>query len=523
MATINGRKIGTGGFYLPTIYQKNQKYVEGSLEQGEIDYAELTKWNFPDEFLCFTLESKLLDFVDRCYPNPREKNEVPVWFIISCQFVLRLHQKGNYHNLQYLLNAGSILTKFGFNVGSKNIGFNKKNKKPRKEVIHYDTVRKFFKDTKCEEIRSWYRHDLQQWFNLKRTFDHRGIFILDQSKLVVPDNENYKDAVKMPVDEHGHFYKGLKYLTDGQKQLLVYHPCYTFSTLMNVGLGKDWFHIAGYEFGPGNEDELVQAERLVPDFCRKFRGVMKTLIVDRGYIDGEFIGKIKKDHAVDVLIPLRNNMDDYKEAISIANMKNEWEVVERQENKLGKMVLQKAIAFIPELDLWGSLNLKAHAIATRYTEWDPNKEQYEENYGVLVSTKKYSDPKMMIVHYDLRVQTEERFRQFKQDWYIANFPSPHPSLIESHICFTLLTYSLLQLYLRRKDLQEMTNKMISTLREDERLGKDAVLIYAKEKYGVFDLDDYTMRVAGLKEVPREKLIGTMEAQKEARLKREKED
>lgn len=523
MATINGREIGTGGFYLPTIYQKNQRNIEECLERGEIDYAELSKWSFPDEFLCFAMESKLLKFIDSSYPNPREKNEVPVWFIISCQFVLHLHQKANYSNLQYLLNSGSLLTRFGFNVGAKKIGFNEKNKKKRKEAVHHDTIRKFFKDTKCREIRSWYRDDLQHWFNTKRTFDHRGIFILDQSRLVVPDNKNYQDAVKMPVDENGHLYEGLKYLTEEQKSSLIYHPCYTFSTLLNVGLGQEGFHIAGYEFGPGNEDELVQAERLVPSFCNRFKGLMKTLIMDRGYIDGDFIGKIKKDHAVDTLIPLRKNMDDFKEAIAIANMKNSWKKVEETVNKSNHVIFKKEMASVQDLNLWDALDGKLDAIATRYTTWDPKKEIYEENYGVLVSTKKYTDPKMMITHYDLRVQTEERFRQFKRDWYIADFPSPHESLIESHVCFTLLTYSLLQLYLRRKDLQEMTNKMISTLRADERMGKDAVLVYAREKYGIFDLDDYTVRVAGLQDIPREKLIVTMKAQKETRLKRNQED
>ncbi len=62
--------------------------------------------------------------------------------------------------------------------------------------------------------------------------------------------------------------------------------------------------------------------------------------------------------------------------------------------------------------------------------------------------------------------------------------------------------------------------MISTLRRDERLGKDAVLVYAQENYGVFDLDDYTYRVAGLQETPRQKLMKVMALQKEARLKRE---
>ena len=54
--------------------------------EAHIDYADLSQWTLPDEFLCFVLDSGLLKFVDATYPNPREKNEVPIWFLITCQF-----------------------------------------------------------------------------------------------------------------------------------------------------------------------------------------------------------------------------------------------------------------------------------------------------------------------------------------------------------------------------------------------------------------------------------------------------
>lgn len=126
----------------------------------------------------------------------------------------------------------------------------------------------------------------------------------------------------------------------------------------------------------------------------------------------------------------------------------------------------------------------------------------------------------MVTHYELRVKTEERFRQFKRSWYIADFTSPNASLIESHVCFTLLTYSLLQLYLRRNDLQKQTHKMIESLQIDERLGIRSVVVYAGDRYAIFDLDDYTIRVAKMDDIPRKRLAAIMQTQKEERLKRE---
>ena len=181
-------------------------------------------------------------------------------------------------------------------------------------------------------------------------------------------------------------------------------------------------------------------------------------------------------------------------------------------------MLKKEIAAVPELSLWSELNVKMHACVSRYTYWDTEKQTTDVRYAVLVSTKKYSELSMMIKHYDCRVQTEERFRQFKKAWYITEFPSPHASLVESHIAFTLLTYSLIQLYLRRKDGRDKTGQFIETLKRDEGMGINAVIVYANHHYGVFDLNDYTYRVMELEGTPRQRLMALMKAIKEDKLK-----
>ncbi len=64
--------------------------------------------------------------------------------------------------------------------------------------------------------------------------------------------------------------------------------------------------------------------------------------------------------------------------------------------------------------------------------------------------------------------------------------------------------------------------MLGTLRNSESIGVEAVLVYAGKCYAVFDLDDYTVRVAKMNETPRQKLAVIMQAQKEERLKREQQ-
>jgi len=137
-------KISGGGFRLPIIFQKDQQYIEDCLEKADVDYLELTKWSFADEFLAFVIEIGALSYINRTYPNPRERNDVPIWFLITCQFIMRLQQSSSYSHLKYLLTSGSILAQYGFNVGNKYFGFNNKNRMKRETIINFDTVRKFF-------------------------------------------------------------------------------------------------------------------------------------------------------------------------------------------------------------------------------------------------------------------------------------------------------------------------------------------------------------------------------------------
>jgi len=44
---------------------------------------------------------------------------------------------------------------------------------------------------------------------------------------------------------------------------------------------------------------------------------MKRLIVDRGFLDGEAISFCKKKYGIDILIPIRRNMDLYADALAL--------------------------------------------------------------------------------------------------------------------------------------------------------------------------------------------------------------
>ena len=107
--------------------------------------------------------------------------------------------------------------------------------------------------------------------------------------------------------------------------------------------------------------------------------------------------------------------------------------------------------------------------------------------------------------YALRTGIEERHKQLKECWNVKDFSSPDFNLDTTHVIFTLLTYTLIQLYLLRKSLQSLANKTITTLQQDERLGKDAVVVYAKNNFATFEVNEFAYILLTLKNAPKERL------------------
>lgn len=120
---------------------------------------------------------------------------------------------------------------------------------------------------------------------------------------------------------------------------------------------------------------------------------------------------------------------------------------------------------------------------------DEERKAETQNY-VLVSTRKFDSPKHVILSYSLRVTTEECFRQLKGSWKITDFPSPHRSLIEAHVGFTLITYCLFQLFLSKEQHSPRTRQMILTLMRDHVTLQDAHVAYANGHFGIFGTREF---------------------------------
>lgn len=487
------------GMSAPIIYEENRIKVLNDLKEGQIDYLDLADWTFQDRFFAFLLGIRFFEICGASYPTPRKKEEVALWFLLACNVQMKLHTTSSFEQLPGILHSGAVLSRVKFNVGGNNGGFNNKNKKQRISPVHHDTARKFYKDTDSVEMRRWHNIDVQRFIRHNRGFDKHGIFLLDQTHLVVPENNNYKDAVRMPVDEHGQLID-MSRMTEEQKKAVKYHPCYALSELLHIGKDDQSFIFAGYSLDAGNTDELEQGMPLVTDFVEAVgKGVMQLLIVDRGFISGEFVTYVKRQLNSDILMPLRSNMDALKDPVKIAESFNYKWLRYDEYRKHGVKYIED-VTVVGNVDIWKECEVPLHTCIMRITGSDGS-----VKYWGLSTTFKPKDAREAFDLYTLRTQIEERHRQIKNFWHINKFTSPDKSLVEAHVLFTLLTYSLIQLYLNKDHLNAIANKTIQSLKNEEQMGTNSVIVYSGNYFAVFDLDDYTEIIIDLNDEARLRL------------------
>ena len=492
------------------IFEENKPFVLQSLGNGDFDYIESASEVYEADFFRFIKAKTILDKLAETYPTPRKKEDVPLWFYISSNLSMRLHGVHSFNAFPMVVRSGGMLNAFGPEAGRKVVhpdngdvtiaceGFNKKNHYDRETPCDQDFLRKVSKDTDADALMRWFSTDVVRIFRSKRAFDKEGIFIGDASYLFVPDNPNYEGSVKLLFDEHNHPVSSAQYkkMTDDRKAHCQWRRCYKMVTLLHTNRTQDFYFFAAVKVVPGNNHECPILYELVKQFVKTVgKGVIKRLILDRGFLDGEAISICKKEYKIDILIPVRSNMDIYKDAIVLLQLPEvDWvryeeskgevkesvrprpETIIKREKKRQEelrkikqkepaippedIIVHREAAAIDQFRSWSSCNVPLSVVA--------NKEIYadgHEKIWLLIETKEVKDPREKRQEYRLRIAIEERYRQVKCFIDLTKFTSRAFSMITNQVVFTMLAYNLLQLHMLRQKRKKLNRKTLPYIRQ----------------------------------------------------------
>ena len=534
------------------IFEDNKPFVLEALQNGDFDYMEAASEVFEADFFRFIKARSLLDELSQSYPTPRKKHDVPFWFYVASNLSMRLHGVHAFDAFPMVVRAGGMLQAFGPKAGRKVVrpdtgdrtilceGFNRKNHYDRQSPCDSDFLRKVAKDTDAEALMRWFGGDGVRIFRRHRAFDREGVFIGDASYLFVPDNPRYEGSVKLLFDEHDHLISQEQYrkMNDDQKSRCQWRRCYKMVTLLHTNSALDFFLFVAVRVVPGNDHECPVLYALVEEFVQALgKGVMKRLILDRGFLDGEAISWCKEQYGIETLIPIRRNMDIYADAMALFQDSNlEWveckgqeeggkklggpqrrpraiskREKKRQETLLqlkqqqpppppGKVLIKKEAAAIGEFRSWSSCTVPLSVVANREYYADGHQEIW-----FLIDTQEVNNPERTQQEYHLRVSTEERYRQLKCFSDLTHFTSRAFSMVVNQVVFIMLAYNLLQVYLLHRGRKDLNQKTLPRIRQQLLPADNHIIVYYQNYYGLFAPFELIGFVVTLQEDARKKI------------------
>jgi hypothetical protein len=536
---------------VPMLYERNDSYVIEAFRQGEFDYLEgVGEVSEADFFRALTGKNVLRKLADT-YPSACKKHEVPVWVYIASDLSMRFHGVHPFHAFPYVVRSGGMIQAFGTEMGHKAVhpqtgdvslaceGFNEKNTYDRQTPCDQDYLRKMARRTEPELLETWFNRDVVGIFKQHHAFDTEGIFIGDATYLLVPNNPNYENSSLMLFDEHNHPVEASS-LTAKERARCTWKRCYKLVSLIHTNSAAEFFLYAGLVITAGQDHEAPLLYRLVEAFVEHHgRGVMKRLILDRGFLDGAQIGRCKQEWGINVLIPARQNMEIFQDVLGLAEAgelsfqpwvppvssskpiplhRPEW-IQKREEARQRTLARKKAqtpppdspdpskvrvrseVAAVSRVETFSSCPIPLNVLVNREIYGDGHAE-----YWVLLDTAPIHEPAHTRQEYGLRTTIEERHRQLKCFSDLESFPSRAFSLVVHQVVFVLLTYSLLQWFLLRIGRKELNPKTRTRTLELLRPTLTVIVIYYQNYMAFLTPLQHQELVLTLNESARKKIL-----------------
>jgi hypothetical protein len=541
-----------------TLYERNDKVVTEAFRRGEFDYLEGVGEISETDFFGTIVSKKILEKLAATYPSPSQKEDVPIWAYIAGDISLRFHGVNQFHAFPYVVRSGGMINAFGPEMGHKVThpqtgdvtlscqGFNKKNEYGRQTPVDQDYLRKTAKRTDSELLMTWFNRDVVGIFKQNHAFDPEGLFVGDSSYLFVPDNPDYERSSRLLFDEHNHPVDSQKPLSPQEKRLYQWRRCYKMVSLLHINRKGDYFLYVAVKVVAGKDHEAPILYRMIEEFIQYHgKGIIKKLLLDRGFLDGPQIGRCKQEWGIDILMPVRRNMDIYRDIMGLVKageldfkpwtapsppakpvaMHRPEAIRKREESRQRTLAQRKGptvattkiteplaapvqteVAVVAAVRTFTTCPIPLDVIVNREISVDGQKDHW-----MLISTAPVSDPGLGRQEYALRTTIEERHRQLKCYSDLENFSSRSFNLVVNQVVFILLTYSLLQWYLLRRDRRELNTQTRPRILDRLKPSLTMILIYYQNYVAFLSALEHQELVLTLEEEARKKILAKTQA------------
>ena len=473
--------------------RQSQKRVRSLLKQGKYDDMSLTSYGRLGQFFDFVFRLGFIKIVDNLDIQKR-KNGIDNLHLALLWFAKAVLGFEYVDNLKYMFRDKHLMKLCGFSKEDIDDGYSKRTTKNGRKPVHTDSVRNFGSKLTTQLSEQFFTEIVQVIQDKDQITG--GTFALDAKYVSVSGKK--MGFAEMGYDPHANEYR------NGYKLFM----------LQNVEKGHEYIICASLQ--PGNQDERAMLLPMVEKATEVLgEDAIDLLLIDRGYLSGPNLHKLKHEYGIDFIIPGMKNMDVVKDAEQLTESdhpRHHFKTVSDKYEVAG---------------CWGMQSYGAYASEKRLRDQgrihQRGRQRQTTPINVLLvkdNTPQSGDgPRIMSYLTSLPMGREDSaedlfglFNRYRQRWAVENngfkeltsywnltkMPGGKFNTICTHLFFTLAAYNLVLLF-KTKEAVKMMGHSMATIRRLLFESEPEVVIYAQGCYAMLQLDE--IMALGVNPVP----------------------
>jgi hypothetical protein len=203
-----------------------------------------------------------------------------------------------------------------------------------------------------------------------------------------------------------------------------------------------------WNIGKANEKaDINQGKELIREAMPIIGERAKRLIVDRGFISGEWLTKLKTKRGLDTVVGLKSDMILHQDMIALSKHRDtKWIKVDPPKFHKGEIPTRR-ICYLSELDLWEECKVPLSGIVIR----DKYADRIE--YQTVVTTDLSASARQIHKWIRSRWDIEETFMTESRYGCLNRIGSCREPVAAALVHFSLLAYTLLRLFARQEKVE----------------------------------------------------------------------
>jgi hypothetical protein len=453
-----------------TVVTEDRDAVIAALKRGECDGLVPAAGEFMDGFAEFLLCHGVLDFFEQ-FPDARARRAIGPEFFCNTLLHKALFRLPSLAQIgPVLFHSTDVLRRLGFNLRQVREGF-----------YEGDGQRPFDPEALSEFFNALAPAQLEQHQLALSTQ------LVQQCPELCESSTAVLDATTVTVPR-GHFGR-----SGGQVKACV---------LSLRAAGRVLPLLWDYTLrGTGEDADLTQGKQLIAAATQAWGpGVIRRILVDRGFIDGTWISELKAA-GIDTVIGLRSDMDLYEDMLGLARLDDAKWLPASPPKLHAKPRPKRELCHLTDLETWAACTVPLQGIVIRDTY--PDRVQLQ----CLVTTDLGLTAHELHANNRDRWGIEESFMDLTRYWGLNDLGSCRIPVATAQIHFIFLAYTLLHLFAHEQAQQDETPLPKPALlpgREITCYWRDRYAILLPSELFTIVLDHYQAWLAN-----REQLIAAM--------------